>query len=184
MRKRYLLLLLTLVFGLALLAVDRYTEDFVPSLTEQQSLEPDYYGEGLLNRQYDKDGGLNNTFVAAASTHFPFSKLTEFATPVLMTRDEDGKEWQVTALSGRVNDNDHMLYLKGQVEIRPMDDAADPLLVQTDSLSYNSKTRIAETADPVTITSAQTVIQATGMIMDLDRQRIEFSQQVNTRYVP
>ena len=184
MRKRYLLLLLTLIFGLALLAVDRYTEDFIPSLTEQQSREPDYYGEGLFNRQYDTSGRLANTFVSAKSTHFPFNKMTEFSTPVLMTTDEDGKQWQLTAISGHIQDDEHTLYLNGNVEIRPLSEDADPLLIQTESLTYNSETRIAQTQDPVTITGAQATLTSIGMTMDIDRQQIEFNQQVNTRYVP
>lgn len=184
MRKRYLLLILTMIFGLAMLAVDRYTEELLPTLSEQQSQEPDYYGEGLLNRQYGKDGVLSNTFVAANSTHYPFSQLTEFANPVVMTNDEQGKRWQVVAESGRINDNDHILYLKKDVEIRPLNDDAEPMLIETQSLTYNSKTRIAETQDPVTITGRQTRINAVGMIMDIDRQRLEFKQQVKTHYVP
>ena len=52
MRKRYLLLLLTLIFGLALIAVDRYTQELNQPLSEQQSNEADYYGETLLNWHY------------------------------------------------------------------------------------------------------------------------------------
>ncbi len=186
MRKRYLLLLLTLIFGLALLAVDRYTQEQTPPLSELQNHEPDYYGEGLYNRQYDSNGELQQTFVAARSTHYPQTKSTLFTGPLLMSDDDDGQTWQVNAREGTLQDNEQSLRLIGQVEIRPLDpaDAADDILVETSILTYHSRQQLAETDQPVTITSPQTHINATGMTLDIARQRMEFKSQVDSRYVP
>ncbi|MCA6063426.1 LPS export ABC transporter periplasmic protein LptC [Thalassolituus marinus] len=182
MRKRYLLLIVTLVFGLALMAVDRYTQELVPFQTDSSVREADYYGEGLFSRQYGASGSLDQTFMAARSIHYPQEQRTEFSGPILTSTDDDGKQWQVTALQGEIQDNDHLLYLIGDVEIRPVSDNA--MIIQTPALVYNSDTRIAETSDPVTITSPQIRVNATGMTMDLDRQRIEFRSEVTTHYVP
>ena len=76
MRKRYLLLLVTAFFGVAFLAVDRYTRDITGQTTEQAVREPDYYGEVLFSRRYEKDGSLADTFYAAKSEHFPEGDLT------------------------------------------------------------------------------------------------------------
>ncbi|MCT7360299.1 LPS export ABC transporter periplasmic protein LptC [Thalassolituus pacificus] len=186
MRKRYLLLLLTLFFGLALLAVDRYTQEQAPALSEQQNHEPDYYGEGLYNRQYDNSGKLQQTFVAARSTHYPQTKSTLFAEPLLMSADDEGQTWQVNALEGTMLDDEQSLRLVGQVEIRPLNPTqpSDDILVETSTLTYHSRQQLAETDQPVIITSPQTRINATGMTLDIARQRMEFKSQVDTRYVP
>ncbi|MCD8523590.1 MAG: LPS export ABC transporter periplasmic protein LptC [Saccharospirillaceae bacterium] len=186
MRKRYLLLLLTLFFGLALLAVDRYTLEQAPALSEQQSREPDYYGQGLYNRQYDSTGELQQTFVAERSTHYPQTRMTLFTAPLLMSADEQGQTWQVNALEGTLLDDEQSLRLAGQVEIRPLTPAkpSDDLLIETSRLTYHSRQQMAETDQPVTITSLQTRISATGMTLDIARQRMEFKAQVDTRYVP
>ena len=186
MRKRYLLLLLTLFFGLALLAVDRYTLEQAPALSELQNHEPDYYGEGLHNRQYNSDGELQQTFVAARSTHYPQTGSTLLSEPLLMSEDDDGQTWQVNANEGTLLDNEHSLRLIGDVKIRPLNpaDAADDLLIETSTLTYHSRQQLAETDQPVTITSPQTHINATGMTLDIARQRMEFKSQVDSRYVP
>lgn len=182
MRKRYLLLIVTIVFGLALLAVDRYTQELVPIQSDQSVREPDYYGEGLLSRQYGQAGALEQSFVASRSVHYPQEQRTEFSQPVLVSRDENGKRWQVTADQGEIQDKDHLLYLTGHVEIRPVED--DDTIITTPTLVYNSNTRWAETSDPVVIVSPQIRINAIGMTMDIPRQRIQFSSEVTTRYVP
>ena len=186
MRKRYLLLILTLFFGLALLAVDRYTQDFTrPGLSEQQSHEADYYGKQLYSRQYDASGRLSQTFTAAESTHYPQTRSTLFSRPVVVTTDADGDTWQVTAAEGTLSDHEHLLHLQQNVEIRPQQPQDnDNLLIRTNSLTYNDQTQIATTADPVTITSTRTTLTAVGMSMDIPRQHLEFNAQVNTRYVP
>ena len=47
MRKRYLLLLVTAFFGVAFLAVDRYTRDITGQTTEQAVREPDFCEQAL-----------------------------------------------------------------------------------------------------------------------------------------
>lgn len=186
MRKRYLLLLLTLFFGLALLALDRYVLEQTPALSEQQNHEPDYYGQTLYNRQYDSSGKLQQTFAAARSTHYPQTQSTLFTAPLLMSADDEDQIWQVSALEGTLQDNEQSLYLVGQVEIRPLNPTrpADDLLLETSTLIYHSRQQLAETDQPVTITSPQTRMNATGMTLDIARQRMEFKSQVDTRYAP
>ncbi len=185
MRKRYLLLILTLFFGLALLAVDRYTSEMSRPLNEQQSQEPDYYGQALNSRQYDENGTLSQTFTATESRHYPLTQLTRFSLPVVHVTDKDGEVWQVTAAEGTLSDQESLLRLLTDVKIQPATaGSGNDLLIRTNTLSYNTRTQIAVTDDPVTITGDQADVQATGMTLDIPRQHITFNSQVNTRYVP
>ena len=109
MRKRYLLLILTLIFGLALMAVDRYTQELNQPLSELQNNEADYYGETLLNWHYGDDGKLGQTFRAQRSDHYPRVGITRFSVPMITTRDERGQIWQVTAKEGSLKDDEQII---------------------------------------------------------------------------
>lgn len=185
MRKRYLLLAMTILFGLALLAVDNYTQEDNAPLSERQSSEADYYGEILLNRQFDEQGRLQQSFSAQRSTHYPLTNSTVFNGPIIQIQDEEGEYWQVTSQEGSMNDKEHLLRLRHQVEIHPLQsNQKNDVTIKTESLDYFTKKQLAETDLEVTIDSAQSRITAIGMRMDMKRQRMELNAKVNTRYVP
>ena len=185
MRKRYLLLVMTILFGLALLAVDNYTQEGRASLSEKQVSEPDYYGEGLYNRRYDQNGRLEQSFSAQRSTHYPLSDNTVFAGPVIQVQDEDGDFWQVSAREGSMDDKDDLLKLRADVVIQPHDDNhQNPMVIKTQSLDYFTKRQLAQTKQDVIITYPHTRVTGTGMTMDMKKQRMELHSEVNSRYVP
>jgi len=185
MRKRYLLLVMTILFGLALLAVDNYTQEGRASLSENQVSEPDYYGEGLFNRRFDAKGRLEQSFSADSSTHYPLIDNTIFKAPVIQLQDEEGDFWQVSADEGSMNDKDDLLRLRANVELRPMqENNAHPVVIKTESLDYFTKRQLAQTKQRVTITYPQTRVTAVGMTMDMKKQRMELQAEVNTQYVP
>ncbi|WP_419812644.1 LPS export ABC transporter periplasmic protein LptC [Bacterioplanoides sp.] len=187
MRKRYLLLVLTILLGFALLAVDNYTQEASAPLTENQTAEADYYGEILFNRRFNEQGALEQSFSAQRSTHFPTTQDTVFDGPVIHIQDEDGSYWQVQAQLGTMNDQDDLLRLRQDVEIRPLkrhSSATDEVVINTSSLDYLTKQQVAQTTEPVTIVNPQTQITATGMRMDLKTQRMELHSEVTTHHAP
>ncbi|WP_420588444.1 LPS export ABC transporter periplasmic protein LptC [Bacterioplanoides sp.] len=185
MRKRYLLLVMTLLFGVALLAVDNYTQESTATLSERQTSEPDYYGQVLFNRRYDDQGRMEQSFSAERSTHYPISDNTVFQGPVIHVQDEDGMVWQVVAEEGSMNDQDDLLSLRRDVEVRPLDsDNSNGVVIQTQSLDYFTKRQLAQTEQPVIITDPHTRVDAVGMVMDMKKQRMELKAKVETQYVP
>ena len=97
MRKRYLLLVLAVVFGLALLAVERYTTELVTAETQVVSFEPDYYGKQLQHRHYDVNGQLQQTLQADGSSHIPAFSETRLENPVIITQTAPQQAWRVSA---------------------------------------------------------------------------------------
>lgn len=187
MRKRYLLLVLTILLGFALLAVDNYTQETSAPLSESQTAEPDYYGEVLFSRRFNEVGSLEQNFSAQRSTHFPNTQNTVFDGPVIQTQDEDGSYWQVEAQQATMNDQDELLRLRRNVEIRPLktsNQARNNVVINTESLDYFTHQQVAQTQDPVTIQNSQTHITATGMRLDLTTQRMELHSEVSTHHVP
>lgn len=181
MRKRYLLLLVTVALGFALLAVDRYTREIVSPGIEQQIKEPDYYGDVLISRRYNEAGKLADTFYAATSKHYPEGDLTVFSEPRVLVTSND--KWVVTADEGVLQGDSQALKLSGNIIIKPQD-AADPWVVTTNTLTYFIDKQFATSDDLVTMTGDNTVMHGTGMNFDAARQRLELKTGVRTYYEP
>ncbi|MEC7546518.1 MAG: LPS export ABC transporter periplasmic protein LptC [Pseudomonadota bacterium] len=181
MRKRYLLLLVTVLFGLAFLAVDRYTRDITGESSELTVREADYYGEVLFSRRYEDDGTLADTFYAATSKHFPDGDLTVFTEPHLLVSGQN--DWVLTADEGVMQGNSQRLKLSGNILIRPVD-TNDPTRLETSRLTYHIDQKLAETDELVTMTGEHSRMTGTGMLLDATRQRLELKTGVRTTYEP
>lgn len=147
--------------------------------------EPDYYGKQLSHRQYSATGVLNQEFSAVESEHFPVAAITHFVQPHIIVTSEDGERWQIDAKLGKSQDVKQLVTLSKQVEIKPLDPRPNEhLLVETEVLHYHTDSQIAETDQPVKITSSDALINSTGMSLIIPTQILELNHQVNTRYVP
>ncbi|WP_221797569.1 LPS export ABC transporter periplasmic protein LptC [Oceanobacter mangrovi] len=181
MRKRYLLLVTAVIFGIALLAVERYTGELVTAENQTAIDEPDYYGEGLNHRQYNQSGQLAQQLQAAASRHLPDQAVSYLDQPVIINRDSSQQQWQVSADKGTIADQNTQVQLSGNVNIASLTDAG--LRVTTQQLQYSPDQATASTDDWVTIQNGSSETRARGMTMDINRQRLDLKQQVSTRYV-
>ncbi|ASP38746.1 LPS export ABC transporter periplasmic protein LptC [Bacterioplanes sanyensis] len=183
MRKRYLLLLLTLIFGAALLAVDRYTASWEQSTSERNINEPDYYGDGLISDRFDANGKRVQRLQAHSSVHYPATRHTEFQRPLITALDQQSTTWQIQAASGVLSDGEQQLTLSDNVEVRTVD-RRDAIVITTSELHYDIEQQVAHTEQPVRIDHMRIQISAVGMTLDLKRQRMRFHQEVNTQYDP
>lgn len=185
MKKRYLLLALTVLMGMAMLAVDNYTQEIADILTESTpDTEADYYGEGLRNRQFGEQGQLQQQFIAKSSRHIPALYQTQFTQPVIQARTDDSKLWQVSAQSGTMNDRENILRLRQNIHIHPLQPDPSNLSIRTESLNYHMNEQLALTDKLVTIKSTASHISATGMKLDIRKEHITFNAKVSTRHVP
>ncbi|MFK4752145.1 LPS export ABC transporter periplasmic protein LptC [Oceanobacter antarcticus] len=186
MRKRYLLLVLAVVFGLTLLAVERYTTELVTAATQVVSLEPDYYGKQLRHRHYDALGQLQQTLQADGSSHIPAFSETRLDKPVIITQTAPQQTWRVSAESGRIQDANSQVELRNQVEIRSLAETGqtnDTLSIETSQLLYQPELATASTTKQVTIRNGNSITHATGMTLDIKRQHLDLQEHVSTRYV-
>ncbi len=181
-RKRYLLLFLTLVLGLGLLALDRYTRSPASLSSDQKVREADYYGVNLVNQSYNEQGLLSETLYADRSDHFPGEKTTYFTQPRILTHDAHSST--LTAVRGNIKDNNGQLFLNGKVRIESESADGSQLLLTTNTLTYNSKNQVARTKDRVVITGPGSRIEGTGMRYDVRNERLQLNSKVTTRYEP
>lgn len=181
-RKRYLLLFLTLILGLGLLALDRYTRSPANLSADQKVREADYYGVNLVNQSYNEQGLLSETLYADRSDHFPGEKTTYFTQPRILTHAERGST--LSAVKGNIKDRNGLLFLNGKVRIESESADGSQLLLTTNTLTYNSKNQVARTKDRVIITGPGTHIEGTGMRYDVRDERLKLNSKVTTRYEP
>jgi LPS export ABC transporter protein LptC len=89
-----------------------------------------------------------------------------------------GKNDQVYSLEGekgRLNTQTKAIEAFGGVKLR----TSDGYRMETRSLRYEAEKRELSTADPVEMSGPQGEITGTGLIVDLDRQRLKIQRQVN-----
>ena len=188
LRKRFLLFFVAAAVGIGLLWIEDYT------LARQEhnssvSQLPDYYGEGLRNRSFNQDGSLQRQFNALRSIHYPAQKLTEFSQPKVQTVSDEGEIWIIQALTGIHYEESQTLLLQQDVLIAPLTNpeqhhSDEHVNIRTSKLTLFNQTKIAKTDQPVEVISKNGRIDAVGMVIKLDQQRIEFLSQVKARYAP
>lgn len=189
LRKRFLFLFMVIAIGLGLLWIEDYTTDNFEEDSESVSLLPDYYGEGLRNRAFGEEGNLERQFNATSSIHMPASRTTDLVEPRIKTKTEEGETWLIQAEIGVHFEVDKKLTLKENVRISPIvaseiQTPADTMLISTSELTVLQSPQLAKTDQPVEITNINGRINAVGMIIKLDQQRVEFLSKVKARYVP
>jgi LPS export ABC transporter protein LptC len=79
--------------------------------------------------------------------------------------------------------------LKQDVQISPttyskLNNNQDAAIIRTSKLTLFTESKIAKTDQPVEVISLNGRIDAVGMIIKIDQQRVEFLSQVKAKYVP
>jgi lipopolysaccharide export system protein LptC len=188
LRKRFLLLFIAAAVGIGLLWIEDYTTTKTPENIERASLLPDYYGEGLRNRSYTEEGKLEREVMASHSIHYPAQKLTELDDPKIHSIDNDGEIWVLKSILGFHYEELKTLVLQQDVLVAPLAELnSDTTLqnsIRTTELTFYTEKNLAKTDKPVEVMSINGQINAVGMIIKLDQQKIEFLSQVRARYVP
>lgn len=193
LRKRFLFLVIVAAVGIGLLWIENYTTQRTQEDNEIASLLPDYYGEGLRNRSFNATGEFEQQFYAQRSTHYPAQKLTEFSQPKVKTVADDGEIWEIESLTGIHYEQDQRLVLKEDVTVAPLktqtngtdlNKIEDSVVIRTSELTLFNQSKIAKTGKAVEVINSNGRLDAIGMIIKLDEQRVEFLSQVKAKYVP
>ncbi len=183
MRKRYWFLLSTVLIGIVFLLVERYSHQASHTLIADDENEAEFYGEQLVSRQYNPEGRLQHTIVAAHSANYPNRQLTEFTLPVITTADGEGQRWRIRSERGHLNDESQHLHFNDLVELRSLDDD-DPLQMTTDFMRYHIEPQHADTDHPVRMQRRDSVTTSVGLHLDIPQQLLQLHSEVTTHHVP
>ena len=187
LRKRFLLLFSAAMVGLGLLWVEDYTRQSTLDINDSAQLQPDYYGQGLSSLSFSSQGSLKRQLKAQRSTHYPKQQIAEFSLLNFSLLQDSGERWQIEAKVGvHYQQTDRLLL---QQDVRVSSHSRDPTVgnqvsLFTQELILLNQQQQAKTDKAVRIEYPLGQLEAKGMKIDFNTQRIDFLSQVKARYAP
>lgn len=146
--------------------------------------------EDARSRHFDSEGKLSYEFVANTLRHFrlDLSKVSEGDFTSLeapqLTLYTDDAPWYVTADNGELSERGTLLTLWPNVRIWQEDNPSEVTELTTTRLEIRPQQKMISTAEEVSITSPMGKVEARGMTVDLDNQRIQLLNRVRGYHEP
>lgn len=181
-----------IVFPLALLIflavltfwINRTVQPPVPKLDGSSRHDPDYIMKNFVTTQTDIKGDLRYKLAAVEMRHFPDDDTTVLQRP-RYTQFAIGKPYtQVEGLRGYVSSNGEEVQLIDNVKVTRQAFAdKGEMTVETDYLKILPNRDLVTTESPVVIRQApKTVIYATGMVYEKNKQTVTLLHKVRAHY--
>ena len=177
---------LVLLTMLALLTfwISKAVQTPKPKIDGSSRHDPDYIMSNFVTTQTDINGALRYKLAAVEMTHFPDDDTTNLQRP-RYTQFAVGKPYtQVEGLRGYVSSNGEKVELVDRVKItRQAFAGKDEMTIETDYLKILPNEDIVSTDSPVVIRQApKTVIYATGMIYEKNKNNVTLLHKVRAHY--
>ncbi|MDH5407540.1 MAG: LPS export ABC transporter periplasmic protein LptC [Gammaproteobacteria bacterium] len=145
--------------------------------------EADYFLEDFVATAIDAKGKPSYRLEAKELKHFPVSTLVTLQKPYIEFYTDQTKPWQTWAEHGIVHETDQRMILTGKVRIhRAGEKNETAITLLTDSLTIDTRSKLAETEDDVDIQRGSDNISATGMRIDMLNDRLELLSKVQGKY--
>ncbi len=181
-----------ILFPLILMAFIALITFWISKTVEQQGHkidgsdrhDPDYTMENFTTKQTDEDGNLSYILDAVKMTHYPDDDSSLLEKPQFTQHIEGKHDIKISGDHGNVSsDGEEIEILGNVVVVREAFDDKGEMRVLTDKLTLFPDLELAKTERPVTITQApKTIIHATGMIYDKNKQTFKLLHKVNAYY--
>ncbi len=177
---------ITLLAILAILAawINLIVQPPTPKPDGSSRHDPDYIVNNFVTTQTDINGKLRYTLAASEMKHFPDNDATELKQP-RYTQYTIGKPYtRVEGQRGDVSSNGEEVKLYDQVKVtREAFAEKGEMTVETDFLEILPNQDLVRTDRPVIIRQApKTVIHATGMIYEKDKNTVTLLHKVKAHY--
>lgn len=177
---------ITLLAILAILAawINLIVQPPTPKPDGSSRHDPDYIVSHFTTTQTDIHGKLRYTLAAAEMKHFPDNDATELKQPRYTQYTVDKPYTRVEGLRGDVSSNGDEVKLYDQVKVtREAFAEKGEMTVETDYLEILPNQDLVRTDRPVIIHQApKTVIHATGMIYEKDKNTVTLLHKVKAHY--
>lgn len=147
-------------------------------LTKIDNDRIDLYAQQVHGVKYDSAGKLVQTLWAQKLDHYPERGQSVVAMPVLESLSKDGKLWNTTAVSGVLIGNDEIQLHDNVVIV----DDEKTMRFESEQLNYFSDKQEAITDVAVKLRRFADVTTAIGMRANLNTNRIELLNRVDSHY--
>lgn len=143
----------------------------------------DYYMRNATIYQMNKQGELAYRLKLGEMLHYPddSARLRD-----IDVHYEAGTRtfWTLEAARGRVPPGSRDLHLTGGVTLRHPETEVTTVVVHTDNAWIRTRRNVIETRAHVTARTPARVVQAGGLHIDLDTDRMKLRDDVQVRYTP
>ncbi|MGD0466713.1 MAG: LPS export ABC transporter periplasmic protein LptC [Gammaproteobacteria bacterium] len=150
------------------------------------------YMYNLNIHNYDEQGLLKNSIIAASWQFYPEQQYSIVKQPNIVIYKPTGQVYNITANFGNImhtnttlNDNISLIKLFNNVYINQQHayNQSTGFTLNTSYLEFNPSTELASTTKDVTITKVGLVITGTGMNANLKQNQLELHKNVSTKYL-
>jgi lipopolysaccharide export system protein LptC len=145
--------------------------------------DPDYIAVNLSAMSMAVDGGIKNTLFATKMIHYPDDDSTFLQEPRLVSYSSGKAPITITSREALMSKDGNTVDFQNDVRVsRAAYDDKSELVMRTSYLHVIPDDKIAETDRPVTITDANTVVNAVGLELDGKTHILKLKSRVKGIY--
>lgn len=178
------LAVLALIAGVVFLSGPQH-EAVVPSAAGAPLQDPGYSARTARLVQTGADGQPLYTLDAAEIHQQAGQSMVQLSDVQMGFRATGGEQWTARAQHGELGQDTGIVDLDGSVHIAGLlPGTQDPAEISTEHLAYDTRTEVASTQDPVTLTVSGRELHAIGLIARLKEGHVELESAVHGSYLP
>jgi LPS export ABC transporter protein LptC len=175
---------LALIVGLVLLSGPQ-RESVVPNAPGTVAHDPGYAALGARLVQTGADGQPLYSLDAARISQQPDESTVQLTQVQMGFRAANGQQWTARADRGELGQDTGVVQLDGDVHVVGLlPGTPDQAQISTDHLSYDTRTEVVTTPDPVTLTMGGRELHAKGLVAHLKEGRLQLESAVHGSYLP
>jgi|SRR5581483_1108459 len=180
----FAVLVFVVVIGGTIFFGAQQNETTAPTIVEEQH-EPGYTARDARLVQTGKDGHPLYTVNADVIRQQPNNDIIQLENATLGFFDSNGSLWTARGNEGEVGQDTRQVELDGNVHVNGTPAGTlQPAQIVTEHLKFDTNSKIASTADPVTLTWSGQEIKAKGMRATLNDGRVQLESAVRGIAVP
>ena len=184
LRTFLLLVLISLVVTVSIQLTEKISKQAIPDNARMEG-EIDYSIQHFNLTLMNKTGKMQYHLSADSMLHFKESDLTQLKKPNIEMFRTATEHWQIKANGGSINPDGDQVILKGQVEIKGSSDGQkNPLVITTESLQISPDKNTVSTRDNIKLSGHGVLIQARGMLANMNDETIQLLAKVRGSYAP
>lgn len=146
---------------------------------------PDAYMEDVTAVILNKQGKMDMKIKSPKMTHFATNDTTHLTTPQLTLYKKSPQPWYITSNFAKASQGIENVNFWDNVIIHHAADLNNrATLIKTLTLTVHPTLETAETSDPITLIQEDIVIQATGMLANLNNGDIKLLSKTRGEYAP
>ncbi len=182
---------LLLAAALALSGCARNPSDAASNDSAERAVDPGYSATDAQVVETDADGAPRYALRAASIQQDPRSLEVKLQELSMQVSDGEDAPWLITARNGRMPEDASQIELSGEVRVAGTvggsggrGEAAGPIEIRSDTLSYDIAESLARSTSDVTIRLSGKWLQAHGIEANLKQRQVRLESRVHGRFVP